>query len=131
RVAPPRLFASRGFRGVNALPLLLYAGVAGAFFVLPFNLVQVQGYSSTATGAAFLPFALLVGLLSRRVGTFADRIGSRPLLVGGPVLTAVGLASLALPGVGGPDWATFLGPMLLMGLGMALTIAPLTSSVLS
>ena len=128
---PPALFASRAFRGVNALTLLLYAGVAGAFFVLPFNLVQVQGYSSTATGAAFLPFALLVGALSRRVGAFADRIGSTPLLVGGPLLTAIGLASLALPGVGGPYWATFLGPMLLLGLGMAITIAPLTTSVLS
>jgi EmrB/QacA subfamily drug resistance transporter len=128
---PPALFASRAFRGVNALTLLLYAGVAGVFFVLPFNLVQVQGYSSTATGAAFLPFALLVGVLSRRVGEVADRIGSTPLLVGGPLLTAVGLASLALPGVGGPYWATFLGPMLLTGLGMALTVAPLTTSVLS
>jgi EmrB/QacA subfamily drug resistance transporter len=127
---PPALFASRTFRGVNILTLLLYAGVAGAFFVLPFNLVQVQGYSSTATGAAFLPFALLMGLLSRRVGGLADRIGTTPLLVGGPLLTAGGLASFALPGIGGPYWATFLAPMILTGLGMALTVAPLTTSVL-
>lgn len=130
-MVPPALLASGGFRGVNVLTLLVYAGVSGVFFVLPFNLVQVQGYSSTATGAAFLPFALLGGLLSRRVGRLADRIGGKPLLVGGPALTALGLASFALPGIGGPYWATFLVPMTLTGLGMALTVAPLTSTVLS
>lgn len=127
---PPALFASRAFVGVNLLTLLLYLAVTGAFFVLPFNLVQVQHYSSTATGAAFLPFALLVGILSPRVGMLADRIGARPLLVAGPFITAVGLASFALPGIGGPYWATFLAPMLLTGFGMALTVAPLTTSVL-
>jgi len=130
-MVPPALFASRTFRGVNILTLLVYAGVTGAFFVLPFNLVQVQGYSSTATGAAFLPFALLVGMLSRWVGRLADRIGSKPLLVSGALLTAIGLASFALPGIGGPFWATVLVPMTLTGLGMALTVAPLTTTVLT
>jgi len=128
---PPALFASPAFRGINLLTLLLYLGVTGAFFVLPFNLVQVQGYSSTATGAAFLPFALLVGVLSRRVGALGDRIGTRPLLVGGPVLTALGLAGLALPGIGGRYWETFLAPMIIIGFGMSLTVAPLTTSVLA
>jgi EmrB/QacA subfamily drug resistance transporter len=127
---PVGLFASRSFRGVNLLTLLIYFGVTGAFFVLPFNLVQVQHYSSTATGAAFLPFALLVGVLSPRVGELGDQIGTRPLLVAGPTITALGLASFALPGVGGPYWMTFLGPMLLTGFGMALTVAPLTTTVL-
>src|SRR5262249_38077704 len=85
-MVPPTLFASRSFLGANVLTLLLYLGVAGVFFVLPFNLVQVQGYSSTATGAAFLPFALVVGVLSRRGGALADRIGTRPLLVAGPAV---------------------------------------------
>jgi EmrB/QacA subfamily drug resistance transporter len=128
---PPALFASRSFRGVNLLTFLLYLGVTGAFFVLPFNLVQVQHYSSTATGAAFLPFALLVGLLSPRVGALGDRIGARPLLVAGPTITALGLAGFALPGIGGPYWATFLAPMLLTGFGMALTVSPLTLTVLA
>jgi MFS family permease len=128
---PPALFASGAFVGVNVLTLLVYGGIAGAFFVLPFNLVQVQGYSSTATGAAFIPFALLVGVLSRRAGSLADRVGTKPLLVGGPLLAALGLAAFALPGIGGPYWATFLAPMMLTGLGMALTIAPVTTSVLA
>src|SRR5262249_39948364 len=130
-MVPPTLFASRSFLGANVLTLLLYLGVAGVFFVLPFNLVQVQGYSSTATGAAFLPFALVVGVLSRRVGALADRIGTRPLLVAGPAVTALGLASFAVPGIGGAYWATFLVPMVLTGFGMALTVAPLTTSVLA
>jgi EmrB/QacA subfamily drug resistance transporter len=130
-MVPPALFAARGFRGINIFTLLVYAGVSGVFFVLPFDLVQVQGYSGTATGATMLPFALLVGVLSRWVGRLADRIGSKPLLVGGAVLTAIGLASFALPGIGGPYWATFLAPMILTGLGMALTVAPLTTTVLS
>src|SRR5437016_2653113 len=130
-MVPPALFASRAFRGVNLLTLLLYLGVTGAFFVLPFNLVQVQGYSSTATGAAFLPFALLVGVLSRRVGALGDRIGTRPLLVGRPVITALGLASFAVPGIGGPYWTTFLGPMIVTGFGMSLPLAARPTTVLA
>jgi EmrB/QacA subfamily drug resistance transporter len=130
-MVPPALFASHAFRSVNLLTLLLYLGVSGAFFVLPFNLVQVQGYSSIATGAAFLPFGLLVGVLSPWIGALGDRTGTRPLLVGGPALTALGLASFAVPGIGGPYWATFLGPMIVTGFGMSLTLAPLTTSVLA
>ena len=128
---PPALFRSRAFVGVNVLTVLIYGGVAGAFFVLPFDLVQVQGYSSTATGAAFLPFAVLVGLFSRRVGRLADRLGTRRVLVTGAMLTAVGLASFAVPGLVGPYWKTFLVPMLLTGLGMAFTAGPLTTNVLA
>ena len=128
---PPALFSSHSFRGINIFTLLVYAGVSGALFVLPFNLVQVQGYSSTATGGTMLPFAFLVGVLSPWVGRFSDGVGSKPLLVGGAVLTAIGLASFALPGIGGSYWTTFLPPMTLTGLGMALTVAPLTTTALS
>jgi MFS family permease len=130
-MVPPALFGSRAFSGINVLTLLVYGGVAGAFFVLPFNLVQVQGYSSTATGAAFLPFALLVGVLSRRVGGLADRIGTKRLLVGGALVTAAGVASFALSGLGRPYWTTFLAPMVLTVIGMAFTAPPLTTSVLA
>jgi EmrB/QacA subfamily drug resistance transporter len=130
-MVPMGLFASPAFRGINIFTLLLYAGVSGVFFLLPFDLVQVQGYSSTATGAAMLPFALLIGALSSRAGRLGDRIGSRPLLVGGAVLAAIGLASFVSPGIGGSYWVTFLAPMTLTGLGMSLTVAPLTTTVLS
>lgn len=130
-MVPPALFASRAFSGANVLTVLVYGGVTGVFFLLPFNLVEVQGYSSTATGAAFLPFALALAVLSRRAGALADRVGTRPLLVAGPLLTAAGLAAFAIPGIGGPYWATFLAPMTLTGIGMALTAAPLTTGVLA
>ncbi|MCW5890707.1 MAG: MFS transporter [bacterium] len=130
-MVPPALFGSRAFSGANLLTVLVYGGVTGVFFLLPFNLVEVQGYSSTATGAAFLPFALALAMLSRRAGALADRVGTRPLLVLGPLFTAAGLACFAIPGVGGTYWATFLAPMTLTGVGMALTAAPLTAGVLA
>jgi MFS family permease len=128
---PLRLFASGAFGGANVLTVLLYAGVTGAFFLLPFNLVQVQGYSNTATGAAFLPFATMIALGSRRAGMLADRVGTKPLLVAGPILAAAGVAAMALPAVGGSYWTTFFAPMCLAGLGMALTVAPMTTTVLA
>lgn len=130
-MVPPALFRSPAFSGANLLTVLVYGGVTGVFFLLPFNLVEVQGYSSTATGAAFLPFALALAALSRRAGALADRVGTRPLLVVGPLLTAAGLAGFALPGVGGAYWTTFLAPMTLTGVGIGLIAAPLTAGVLA
>jgi EmrB/QacA subfamily drug resistance transporter len=127
----PSLFRSRAFRGINLMTILVYTGVSGVFFLVPFDMVQVRGYSTTATGAAFLPFALLVGLLSRRVGGLADTLGIKPLLVAGAMLTAAGLAAFALPDSGGSYWRTFFAPMVVTGLGMALTVAPLTTGVLA
>lgn len=82
-LVPPGIFRSSSFRGANLLTLLLYFALGGAFFFLPFLLIQVQGFSATATGAAFLPFTVLVGGLSRWSGSLFDRYGARlPLIVG-------------------------------------------------
>lgn len=126
---PPHLFRSRTFVGANLLTLLLYFAITGLFFVLPFYLVRALGYSATATGAVYLPFALLVAGLSRWSGTLVDRHGARLPLVLGPLVTALGLAAFGVTGAG-PYWATLLAPMLLIGLGMAVTVAPLTTTVL-
>ena len=109
---PPRLFRSTTFLGANLLTLLLYFALTGAFFVLPFVLVRVHGYSATATGAAYLPFALLVGALSPWAGGLADRFGPR-LPAGGRPARHRGRASCcsACPGTSGSYWTTFFPPM--------------------
>lgn len=127
---PPDLFRSRTFSGVNLLTLLLYGALGGAFFLVPFDLIRVQGYSATLTGAAFLPFTLVVGALSRASGALLQRIDVRWSLSVGPAIAAGGLALLALPGVGGSYWITFFPAMIVLGIGMAITIAPLTSTVM-
>lgn len=130
-MVPPRLFRSRTFVGANVLTLVVYLALSSVFFVLPFDLVRVQGYSAAATGAAYLPFALALGGLSRVAGGVADRIGARLPMVAGPLVTAGGFLLTALPGVGGSYWTTFFPAMLGIGLGMAITVAPLTSTVMA
>jgi EmrB/QacA subfamily drug resistance transporter len=128
---PLALFRSAMFSGVNLLTLLLYAALGGAFFFLPFLLIQVHGYSATLAGSAFLPFTLIMAALSRWAGGLIDRFGARLPLIVGPVIAAAGFVLLALPGVGGSYWTTFLPPMIVLGLGMAITVAPLTTSVIN
>ncbi len=128
---PLGLFRSRTFSAVNLLTLLLYAALGGAFFFLPFELIEVQGYSATQAGAVFLPFTAIMGALSRWSGGLLDRFGARLPLVAGPAIAALGFALLALPGTGGSYWAGFLLPIMILGFGMAVTVAPLTTSVIN
>jgi len=128
---PIELFRSRTFAGVNLLTLLLYAALGGAFFFLPFDLIQVHGYSATMAGAVFLPFTVIMAALSRWSGGLLDRVGARLPLIVGPIITAAGFGLLALPGADGSYWTTFLLPIVTLGLGMAVSVAPLTATVLN
>ena len=130
-IVPLALFRSRAFIAANVLTLFLYAAMSALIFLLPFNLIQLQHYSPAKTGAALLPLVAAMSLLSRFTGAFADRIGPRLLLLIGPVIVAIGLALLSLPGIGGSYWRTFFPGLIAVGIGMAITVAPLTTTVMT
>ncbi len=124
------LFRSRTFSGTNALTFFLYAALGGALFFLPFDLVQAQHYSATEAGAALLPFIALMSVLSPMMGALVARTSARLLLGVGPTIAGAGFALLGLRGVHGSYWSTFFPGIVVLGIGMGVTVAPLTTAVM-
>ena len=126
------LFKSRTFLGANILTLLLYAAIGVFFFFFPLALMQVYGYSATAAGAASLPVILLMFVLSRWSGGLVARYGGRTPLIAGPLVAAGGFAVFAMTLASGEGyWRTFFPATVVLGFGMAVTVAPLTTVVMS
>jgi EmrB/QacA subfamily drug resistance transporter len=128
---PPALFRSRTFVGANVLTLLLYAGLSAIMFVLPFTLIGAHGYSTTEAAAAMSPFVATMFLLSRWSGGLVDRYGPRLPLTVGPLVAAAGFALFARAATTPLYWTGVLPAVLTLSLGMAITVAPLTTAVMT
>ena len=128
---PLQFFRNPIFAGANVLTLLVYAALGGGLFFVPLALIQVHGLSAAAAGAALLPFILIMFALSRWAGGLADRFGPRMPLAIGPVIAGAGFATLALPSVEASYWTGFLPGIAVLGVGMSVTVAPLTTAVMN
>ena len=127
---PLDLFASSTFVGLTLLTLLLYGALGGLLVMVPYVLIRALGYSGVAAGAALLPLPLVIALTSPLMGGLAGRIGSRIPLTVGPLVVAGGFLLLLRIGGHGPYWSTVLPGVLVIALGMAGAVAPLTTAVL-
>jgi EmrB/QacA subfamily drug resistance transporter len=128
---PFHLFRSRNFSGANLLTFFVYAPLSALLFFTPMDLIQIQHYSATKAGAAFSPFVLIMLILSRWAGRLVERYGARLPLTLGPIIATGGYALFALGAQDGHYWRSFFPGVFVMSVGMAITVAPLTTTVMN
>jgi EmrB/QacA subfamily drug resistance transporter len=128
---PLSVFRSRQFTGANLTTLAVYAGLSGALFLLVLRLQAGLGYSALEAGAATVPFTILMLLLSPAAGALGQRVGARIPMTLGPLTAGAGILLLSGVGPGDRYSSAVLPGVVVFGLGMALTVAPLTAAVLA
>ncbi len=128
---PPALFRSRQFVAANLVTLIVYAALGGSIFLLPVVLQRAVGLSPLQAGAALAPITLIMLTLSARAGHLSQRIGPRIPMTLGPIVAGAGLALLTRVGPGARYVTDILPGVAVFGLGLSLTVAPLTSTVLA
>jgi len=125
------LFASRNFSVANVYTFLLYTALGGSMYFVPFILINVHHYTPTEAGAALLPFVAILVAASRWSGGLVSRIGARTPLLFGALLAGAGFIAYAVPGTDGSYWTTFFPAATILGMGGALFVAPLTTTVMN
>jgi EmrB/QacA subfamily drug resistance transporter len=127
---PLHLFRSRTFSGTNLLTFFLYGALGGTLFFLPFNLQKVHGYTPLEAGLALLPFTIILSSLSRWAGGLINRYGAKLPLMVGPTLAGFGFLLFARTGLNGNYWTQYFPAVVVLGLGMTITVSPLTTAML-
>jgi MFS family permease len=128
---PLGIFRVRQFAATNAVTFIVYAALTGATFLLPVELQVVSGYSPLASGLALLPLTIIMLALSARSGMLASRIGPRLQMSVGPIVVGVGLGMLTMATYGSSYLLYVLPAVLVFGIGLAITVAPLTATAMS
>jgi EmrB/QacA subfamily drug resistance transporter len=128
---PTSMFRSVEFSVINFVTLLIYAALGGLIFFLILQLQEVSGFSAFEAGAALLPVTVVMLLFSSRAGALGKRIGARLPIGIGATIAAVGFGLLIQVGADASYWRNVFGPVLIVGVGMTLLVAPLTASVLA
>jgi EmrB/QacA subfamily drug resistance transporter len=127
---PLGLFRSRPFSGANLMTLLLYGAMSGGVYFLPFDFIQVQGYTALQAGMAFLPFVIILGVGSTFAASLIRRFDPRWVLSLGPCVTALGFLLLVIPGPDADYLTGFLPGIVVLGIGMTVSVTPLTTVVM-
>ena len=129
-MVPQSMFRNVTFVGANAYTFLLYAALGGCLYFVPIDLQNVQGYSPTAAGGALLPLIVIMFVAARWSGGLVATMGARIPLVAGAIVAGCGFFAYARTGIGGSYWTTFFPAAVILGMGGALFVAPLTTVVM-
>jgi len=127
---PLSLFKQRNFSFGNLATITIYAGLSIATFLIAIFLQQVSGYSAFMAGMALLPVTIIMFFLSSRFGALAGKLGPRWFMTGGPILAGIGFLLMSSAGSQVHYWSELFPGIVVFGLGLSVTVAPLTSAVL-